>query len=349
MQSVTIYVRARGLESFTQLSVPKYDKIIRKHLPISESELVASSISLGYPDLERIAKHYARPGKRELKDILESHGMSKPSAMGLPKSGMNLAEVGGQAKKKPTTSLPSTQLEWASYCKTYGLYLNRTGCPLRYTQFATGASGPSPTCIHNPVQKLAKKLENSRRAREKERNQFSAAMIRNRIKQDTCCRRFKHVRNAEGAKGKKEPFQMNQTRVERVSALMITRADAQNAANKPEISRWAKGKKGLYYFDHDRHPNQTGYLLHYAEFTARTQLKRLLHKIKGAGADHLLQVFVTLYCKSAEDGESKVGKRKKGIRPDLGPDPESNGIPAELISSATRYQIQLRAISHWAS
>ncbi|KAJ6578001.1 hypothetical protein B0H19DRAFT_1253296 [Mycena capillaripes] len=75
MQSVTIGVRARGLESVTQLSVPKYDEIIRKHLPIPESELVASSISLGYPDPERIAKHYARPGKRELKDVLEIHGM----------------------------------------------------------------------------------------------------------------------------------------------------------------------------------------------------------------------------------------------------------------------------------
>ncbi|KAJ6578107.1 nitroreductase [Mycena capillaripes] len=75
MQSVTIGARARGLESVAQLSVPKYDEIIRRHLPIPENELVASSISLGYPDLERIAKNYARPGRRQLKDVLEIHGM----------------------------------------------------------------------------------------------------------------------------------------------------------------------------------------------------------------------------------------------------------------------------------
>jgi hypothetical protein len=30
---------------------------------------------MGYPDLERVAKYYARPAKRELKDVLEIHGM----------------------------------------------------------------------------------------------------------------------------------------------------------------------------------------------------------------------------------------------------------------------------------
>ncbi|KAJ7629739.1 nitroreductase [Mycena polygramma] len=75
MQSITIGIRARGMESVTQLSVPKYDEIIRAHLPIPETELVACSISLGYPDLERITKNYARPIKRELNDVLEIHGM----------------------------------------------------------------------------------------------------------------------------------------------------------------------------------------------------------------------------------------------------------------------------------
>ncbi|KAJ7183705.1 nitroreductase [Mycena filopes] len=75
MQSVTIGVRARGLESVTQLSVAKYDEIIRKHLPIPENDVVACSMSVGYPDLEKVAKNYARPAKRALGDVLEIHGM----------------------------------------------------------------------------------------------------------------------------------------------------------------------------------------------------------------------------------------------------------------------------------
>ncbi|KAJ7107081.1 Nitroreductase-like protein [Mycena epipterygia] len=75
MQSVTIGARARGLESVTQLAVATYDDIIRKHLPIGEDELVACSISMGYPDLDRIAKYYAPPPKRPLGDVLEIYGM----------------------------------------------------------------------------------------------------------------------------------------------------------------------------------------------------------------------------------------------------------------------------------
>ncbi|KAJ7471068.1 nitroreductase [Mycena latifolia] len=75
MQGVTLAARARGLESVTQLSVPKYDEIIRKHLPIGEDELVACTMAMGYPDLEQIAKHYARPAKRPLGDVLEIYGM----------------------------------------------------------------------------------------------------------------------------------------------------------------------------------------------------------------------------------------------------------------------------------
>ncbi|KAJ7191117.1 nitroreductase [Mycena pura] len=75
MQSITIGARARGLESVTQLSVPKYDEIIRKHLPIAEDELVACAMAIGYPDLEKITEHYHRPPKRSLADVLEIHGM----------------------------------------------------------------------------------------------------------------------------------------------------------------------------------------------------------------------------------------------------------------------------------
>ncbi|KAF7335426.1 Nitroreductase [Mycena venus] len=75
MQSISIGARARGLESVTQLSVPKFDEIIRKHIPIRDDELVAASISMGYPDLEKIAQYYARPAKKELREVLEIHGM----------------------------------------------------------------------------------------------------------------------------------------------------------------------------------------------------------------------------------------------------------------------------------
>ncbi|KAJ7149946.1 hypothetical protein C8R46DRAFT_1125272 [Mycena filopes] len=57
MQSVTIGVRAHGLESVTH------------------NELVACSMSVGYPDLEKVAKNYARPAKRALGDVLEIYGM----------------------------------------------------------------------------------------------------------------------------------------------------------------------------------------------------------------------------------------------------------------------------------
>ncbi|KAJ6543587.1 nitroreductase [Mycena vulgaris] len=75
MQSITLGARARGLESVSQLSVPKYDEIIRKHLPIRDDELVACTMSMGYPDLTKIAEHYARPAKRQLEDVLEIYGM----------------------------------------------------------------------------------------------------------------------------------------------------------------------------------------------------------------------------------------------------------------------------------
>ncbi|KAJ7471070.1 nitroreductase [Mycena latifolia] len=75
MQGVTLAARARGLESVTQLSVPKYDEIIRKHLPIREDELVACGMAMGYPDLDEVAKHYVRPAKRPLRDVLEIYGM----------------------------------------------------------------------------------------------------------------------------------------------------------------------------------------------------------------------------------------------------------------------------------
>ncbi|KAJ7680032.1 hypothetical protein B0H17DRAFT_1138799 [Mycena rosella] len=58
-----------------QLTVPKYNEIIRKYSPIKDNELVACTLSMRYPDLERIAQHYARPDKRPLGDVLGFLGM----------------------------------------------------------------------------------------------------------------------------------------------------------------------------------------------------------------------------------------------------------------------------------
>ncbi|KAJ7191139.1 hypothetical protein GGX14DRAFT_481884 [Mycena pura] len=62
-----IHRRRRVMNTDPQLSVPKYDEIIRKYLPIAEDELVACAMAMGYPDLERITEHY--PAKKII------HGM----------------------------------------------------------------------------------------------------------------------------------------------------------------------------------------------------------------------------------------------------------------------------------
>ncbi|KAF7327013.1 Nitroreductase [Mycena kentingensis (nom. inval.)] len=75
MQSISLGLRARGLESVSQLSIPKFDAIIRQHLPIPEDELVACGMSVGYPDLARVEQSYARPPRRALGEILQFHGL----------------------------------------------------------------------------------------------------------------------------------------------------------------------------------------------------------------------------------------------------------------------------------
>ncbi|KAJ6537800.1 nitroreductase [Mycena capillaripes] len=75
IQGITIGARARGLESVLQIAIPRYDALIRKHLPVPEDELVAVAMSLGYPDIEKIKTKYVRPPKQALGDVLEVHGL----------------------------------------------------------------------------------------------------------------------------------------------------------------------------------------------------------------------------------------------------------------------------------
>ncbi|THU93093.1 nitroreductase, partial [Dendrothele bispora CBS 962.96] len=75
LQSVTIAARARGLETTSQGSTTKFQLILRKHLPIKDTEVVALGMSMGYPDLEKVGQYYARQPKREVADIIEFHGL----------------------------------------------------------------------------------------------------------------------------------------------------------------------------------------------------------------------------------------------------------------------------------
>ncbi|KAJ7219578.1 nitroreductase [Mycena pura] len=71
LQSVTIAARARGLETISQEAPAKYQLILRQHLPIGDDEIVALSMCMGYPDLEKIAQFSAKQPKREVSDIIE--------------------------------------------------------------------------------------------------------------------------------------------------------------------------------------------------------------------------------------------------------------------------------------
>ncbi|KAG7091114.1 hypothetical protein E1B28_010168 [Marasmius oreades] len=75
IQSITVAARTRGLETVSQESVSKYHSVMRKYLPIAEHEIVAVGMSMGYPDLEKVAQFPARQPKRELSDIVEFHGL----------------------------------------------------------------------------------------------------------------------------------------------------------------------------------------------------------------------------------------------------------------------------------
>ncbi|KAJ7286144.1 nitroreductase [Mycena rebaudengoi] len=75
LQSITIAARARGLETISQESTAKYQLILRKYLPISDDEIVICGMSMGYPDLGKIAQFSAKQPKREVSDIIEFFGL----------------------------------------------------------------------------------------------------------------------------------------------------------------------------------------------------------------------------------------------------------------------------------
>jgi len=75
LQSMTIAARARGLETISQEAPAKYQLILRKHLPIGDQEVVALSMTMGYPDLEKVAEFSAKQPKREVSDIIEFFGI----------------------------------------------------------------------------------------------------------------------------------------------------------------------------------------------------------------------------------------------------------------------------------
>ncbi|KAJ6597220.1 nitroreductase [Mycena vulgaris] len=75
LQSITIAARARGLETISQESPAKYQLILRKYLPIGDEEIVACGLSMGYPDLDKVATFSAKQPKREVSDIIEFFGL----------------------------------------------------------------------------------------------------------------------------------------------------------------------------------------------------------------------------------------------------------------------------------
>jgi len=75
LQSITIAARARGLETISQESPAKYQMILRKYLPTGDDEIVACGMSMGYPDLEKVAEFSAKQPKREVSDIISFHGL----------------------------------------------------------------------------------------------------------------------------------------------------------------------------------------------------------------------------------------------------------------------------------
>lgn len=62
--------RARGMETVTQESPSQYQAVMRKHLPISDDEIVAVCMCMGYPDMELVKKYQMPHERRDVEDIL---------------------------------------------------------------------------------------------------------------------------------------------------------------------------------------------------------------------------------------------------------------------------------------
>ncbi|KAF8896838.1 nitroreductase [Mucidula mucida] len=70
MQSINVAARARGLETVTQQSTTLFPNVLRKHLLIGDEEIIALSMSLGYPDVQKVAQYYERPKRRDVSEIV---------------------------------------------------------------------------------------------------------------------------------------------------------------------------------------------------------------------------------------------------------------------------------------
>lgn len=87
MQSINVAARARGLETVTQVrphghnqlarahcnlqqSTTLFPNVLRKHLLIGDEEIIALSMSLGYPDVQKVAQYYERPKRRDVSEIV---------------------------------------------------------------------------------------------------------------------------------------------------------------------------------------------------------------------------------------------------------------------------------------
>ncbi|ESK86141.1 nitroreductase [Moniliophthora roreri MCA 2997] len=75
IQSIHMASAVRGLGSVSQESISQYHAIFRQYLPISDDEIVAVGMAMGYPDPEKVNRHVARQPKREVGNIVEFHGL----------------------------------------------------------------------------------------------------------------------------------------------------------------------------------------------------------------------------------------------------------------------------------
>ncbi|KAK7046129.1 hypothetical protein VNI00_007132 [Paramarasmius palmivorus] len=74
IQSIHVASAARGLASVSQESISQYHEVFRKHLPVSDDEIIAVGFAMGYPDLEKVDRYRAVQPKREVDDIVRFYG-----------------------------------------------------------------------------------------------------------------------------------------------------------------------------------------------------------------------------------------------------------------------------------
>lgn len=71
LQSVSIAARSRGLETCSQESITQFHRVLRRHIPITEDEVVAVGMAVGYPDVELLNLFGVRQPRRQVDDILQ--------------------------------------------------------------------------------------------------------------------------------------------------------------------------------------------------------------------------------------------------------------------------------------